>query len=185
MSHNTNYYTYVYGYDSSNNLYYPAIDSDGDGRVELYGSGATHAFVVAPDRTYMSSVLWENSPYGSGSSFYDDSQNFVSQNLVTHENAYGSELSVTLDKLYDTRGEGWGSGSSSSDLYTTSHVYANGVSGLEMGSSDVLVYQFQTEGSYGGGQLTFTRSNETALWDTDPVVSQYNNPQHVRFFILW
>ena len=92
----------------------------------------------------MSSVLWEYSPYGSSSSLYDDSQNFVSQNLVTHENAYGSELSVTLDKLYDTRSD-FGSGSSSSDLYTTSHVYANGVSGLAMGSSDVLVYQFQTE----------------------------------------
>ena len=89
---------------------------------------------------------------------------------------FSAELSVTLDKLYDTRGGSFGSGSSSSDLYTNSHVYANGVSGYEMGSSDVLVYQFQTEGSYGGGQLTFTRSNETALWDTDAVVSQYNNP---------
>ena len=185
MSHDTNYYTYVYGYDSSNNLYYPAIDSDGNGRVELYGSGATHAFVVIPDRTYMSSVLWEYSPYGSGSSLYDDSQNFVSQNLVTHENAYGSELSVTLDKLYDTRGGSFGSGSSSSDLYTTSHVYANGVSALEMGSSDVLVYQFQTEGSYGGGQLTFTRSNETALWDTDPVQDTNNNQLNMYDFSFY
>ena len=186
MSHNSNFYTYVYGYDSSNNLYYPALDSDGDGRVELYGSGATHAFVVASDNQYLSWTIWANSPYGSGSSFYDDSQNFVSQNLVTHENAYGSDRSVTLDKLYDTRGEGWGSGSSSSDLYTTSYVYANGVSGSAMGSSDVLVYQFQNFGSYGGGQLTFTVSNDTALLSTDPVVSQYNNPlTEVRFYILW
>ena len=99
MSHNSNFYTYVYGYDSSNNLYYPALDSDGDGRVELYGgSGATHAFVVASDNDYLSWTIWANSPYnnygsgsyGSGSSSrYDDSQNFVSQNLVTHESAYG------------------------------------------------------------------------------------------------
>ena len=41
MSHDTEYYTYVYGYDSSNTLYYPALDSDGDGIVELYGSPAT------------------------------------------------------------------------------------------------------------------------------------------------
>ena len=162
MSHDTNYYTYIYGYDSSNNLYYPALDSDGDGRVELYGSGATHAFVVIPDRTYMSSVLWENSPYGSGSSFYDDSQNFVSQNLVTHENAYGSELSVTLDKLYDTRNGSYGSGSYSSGLTNRIRMRMEFL-GRRWVRVMFLCINSRPGANRRTSQLTFTVSNDTAL----------------------
>ena len=68
MSHDTEYYTYIYGYDSLSTLYYPALDSDGDGIVELYGSPA-NACVRCSFRLKLYVMdLWERSPYGSGSS---------------------------------------------------------------------------------------------------------------------
>ena len=179
MSHSQNYYTYVYGYDNSNNLYYPALDSDGDGQVELWGSGASAAFVVVSDNSFLSYTLYGSSPYGSYDSRYDDSQNFFSQNLVTHNGINSSGLNATLQTLYDTRGDSWGSDSSASELNPNpiSYTYADGVSGSAMGSSDVLVYQFQTGGSSGApGQLTFTVSNDTALLSTDPVVAYNGDP---------
>ncbi|RZP20738.1 MAG: hypothetical protein EVA26_08455, partial [Burkholderiaceae bacterium] len=178
MSHSQDYYTYVYGYDNSNSYYYPALDSDGDGRVELYGSGATAAFVVVSSDGYLSYSLYGSSPYGSFDSRYDDSQNFFSQNLVTHNGINSSGLDATLQTVYDTRGGSWGSGSSASETNSSSnaYTYADGVSGSSMGSSDVLVYQFHTDGSYGEGSISFTRSDETALWDTDPV-QDYNGNQ--------
>ena len=81
---------------------------------------------------------------------YDDSQNFVSQHLVTHEihmEALRWNVRVSLQTLYDTRNGSFGSGSfNNSGLSTTSYTYADGISGNNMGSSDVLVYQFQTDG---------------------------------------
>ena len=58
-----------------------------------------------------------------------------------------------------------------------------------MGSSDVLVYQFQTDGWWSTGRVTFTRSNDTALWDTDPVVSDsggsYGSPLTMSDFTFY
>ena len=163
--------------------------------VELYGSPANAAFVVVSDSNYMSYALWERSPYGSGSygssNRYDDSQNFVSQHLVTHVDSYGSSPlgEASLQTLYDTRNGSFGSGSFNSGLSTTSYTYADGISGADMGSSDVLVYQFQTDGWWSTGRVTFTRSNDTALWDTDPVVSDsggsYGSPLTMSDFTFY
>ena len=68
MSHNTNFYAYVYG-QGSNGLYYRAEDTDGDGKVELYGSGDYGAYVVVSATNYMPYGVYGSigmSGYGSG-----------------------------------------------------------------------------------------------------------------------
>ena len=122
MSHNTNFFAYVYG-QGSNGLYYRAEDSNGNGRVELYGgSGGAHAFVVTSTSNNLPHMVWVSSPYSSYESNYHDSQNFISQNLVYNDHWDStSQSEITLQTLYDT-GDYFGSGSSTSELASSQNI---------------------------------------------------------------